>query len=374
MRSFLLSCILILFCLPELPGQNPGSENAAPGKSKDDFAVIAYYAGNGSDLERYRWEQITHVIYSFCHLKEDRLAVDNEASAAAIKNLVGLKQSYPQLKVMVALGGWGGCETCSLVFARKSGRKNFTESAAKLMEDYGLDGLDLDWEYPAIPGVPGHPYADEDRRNFTLLVQDLRATMGPDALITFAAGGYPLYFDKSIEWGPVMETVDYVNLMSYDLVGGYHTVTGHHTPLYSNEQQDRSAAAGVDYLLKLGVPSDKIVLGAAFYGRSWEGVSNENKGLYQRGTFKSFIPHHRFSEQLSPDDGFVFYRDPVSRAPYAYSEARQEFATFDDAESIRLKTEYALEKNLGGIMFWQLTDDRKDGGLLQAIADGLSSK
>ena len=164
-----------------------------------------------------------------------------------------------------------------------------------------------------------------------------------------------------------MPLVDYVNLMSYDIVGGYSKVTGHHTPLYSNMNQEGSADFGVQYLLKLGVPAQKIILGAAFYGRSWKEVAPEQNGLYQSGIFKSFIPHHRFEEVLSPERGFKFFRDSLSQAPYAYSIKEKEFATFDDPISLQQKTQYAIDHNLGGIMFWQLTDDRRDGRLLQSI-------
>jgi chitinase len=340
---------------------------AAPAKKADDFAVIAYYAGNGQDLDKYRWEQVTHVIYSFCHLKGQELAVDNAKDSIAIRKLVALKKQHKDLKVLLSLGGWGGCKTCSPVFATAEGRKIFARSVKKLSKTYQTDGLDLDWEYPGIQGVPGHPFMAEDQQNFTLLVKQLRKQLGKKAVLSFAAGGFKKYFDQSIEWEQVMPMVDYVNLMSYDLVGGYSKVTGHHTPLYSNKEQSASADYGVRYLLDLGVPARKIVIGAAFYGRSWKGVKNENKGLYQSGTFKSFIPHHRFDEVLSTEKGFVFYRDPVSKAPYAYSAERQEFATFDDPVSIALKTRYAMEQGLGGIMFWQMTDDRADGSLLNAI-------
>lgn len=332
-----------------------------------ELAVIGYYAGNGQDLERYRWEQLTHVIYSFCHLKGDQLAVDNAQDSIAIRNLVALKQAHPNLKVLLSLGGWGGCNTCSPVFSTPLGRANFAKSVKHLCDVYGTDGIDLDWEYPAIEGVPGHPYALEDRENFTALVQELRNALGNSALVSFAAGGFKSYFDTSIDWDAVMPLVDYVNLMSYDIVGGYSKVTGHHTPLYSNSDQEGSADFGVKYLLKLGVPSQKIVLGAAFYGRSWKEVTSDRNGLYQSGVFKSFIPHHRFEEVLTSERGFDFYRDSVSKAPYAYSAQEKEFATFDDPESLRLKTQYAIDQNLGGIMFWQLTDDRRDGRLLQSI-------
>ena len=338
-----------------------------PEKKTPDFAVIAYYAGNGQDLDKYKWEKITHVIYSFCHLKGQELAVDNAKDSVTIRNLVALKKQYKHLKVMLSLGGWGGCKTCSPVFATAEGREVFARSVKKLSKIYRTDGLDLDWEYPGIEGVPGHPFMAEDKQNFTLLVQQLRKKMGKKAVLSFAAGGFDKYFDHSIEWDKVMPLVDYVNLMSYDLVGGYSKITGHHTPLYSSAEQTSSGDYGVKGLIARGVPTEKIIIGAAFYGRSWSGVENVNKGLYQAGTFKSFIPHHRFDEVLTEDKGFVFYRDPVSKAPYAYSPELKEFATFDDMTSIKLKTQYAEEQQLGGIMFWQLTDDREDGGLLEAI-------
>lgn len=355
-KHLYLLFVLVLFGLARLHAQ-----------ARPDLAVIAYYAGDGQDLGRYRWEQLTHVIFSFCHLKGAELAVDSARDSVAIRNLVNLKEAFPHLKVLLSLGGWGGCETCSPVFSEPGGIRQFARSVRALTEEYGTDGIDLDWEYPAIAGYPGHAYDPADRVHFTQLVQELRRELGPESLVSFAAGGFQKYFDNSIDWMGVLPYIDLVNLMSYDLVGGYSTVTGHHTPLYSNARQEGSADYGVRYLLKLGVPPEKIVLGAAFYARSWEKVAPDQNGLYKTGVFKSFIPHHRFDSVLTAAQGFSFYRDPISRAPYAYSSRLREFATFDDAESLAEKTRYALENNLGGIMFWQLTDDRQDGGLLQAI-------
>jgi chitinase len=335
--------------------------------SKKDFQIIAYYAGNGNDLERYNWEQITQVIFSFCHLKGDQLSVDNAQDSLAIHNLVNLKKKYTDLKVLLSLGGWGGCKECSTVFSTQSGIENFVQSVNQLTKLYNTDGIDLDWEYPAIKGFPDHPYSVGDRPNFTKLVVALRKELGEKVLISFAAGGFENYFENAIEWDKVGPYIDYINLMSYDIVGGYSKVTGHHTPLYSNPNQQGSADFGVQYLKKLGVDSSKIILGAAFYGRSWKEVDSTNNGLYQSGVFKSFIPHHRFESTLNNENGFVFYRDSISEAPYAYSEKLNEFATFDDVISLAKKTNYALEQDLGGIMFWQLTDDYSNGALLSSI-------
>lgn len=331
------------------------------------FEVIAYFHGKSTDIQQYKWEQLTQVIFSFCHLRGNKLAVDNTQDSLTIRGLVALKKQHPRLKVLLSLGGWGGCATCSAVFFTAEGRSEFATSVRELMEEYGADGIDLDWEYPAIEGYPGHEHKPEDKRNFTLLVQELRRVLGRRAEISFAAGGFAHFFDNSIEWAQVMPLLNRMNLMSYDLVGGFSTVTGHHTPLFSTAEQQRSADHGVRYLKSLGVPAEKIVVGAAFYARTWEQVENVNNGLYQPGKFKAFVPYNKLAQTISSETGFVFFRDPAAQAPYAYSASRKEFATFDDAESVAAKTKFARAKGLGGIMFWQLTNDAPKGGLLDAI-------
>jgi chitinase len=341
-----------------------------PSETKSsDFAVIAYYHGKGRDLQQYKWEQLTHVIFSFCHLRGNRLAVDDANDSLTIRKLVALKKQHPRLKVLLSLGGWGGCEPCSQVFSTAEGRSEFATSVQELTKEYETDGIDLDWEYPAIEGYPQHPYKPEDKHNFTLLVQELRRVLGKRAEISFAAGGFADFFDKSVEWAQVMPLLNRVHLMSYDLVSGFSKVTGHHTPLFSTAEQQGSVDYGVRYLKTLGVPPEKIVIGAAFYARTWEQVENVNNGLYQPGKFKSFVPYNKLAQTITKETGFVLYRDPAAQAPYAYNPALKEFATFDDIESVSMKTKFARAKGLGGIMFWQLGGDLPENGLLQAIYD-----
>ncbi len=166
---------------------------------------------------------------------------------------------------------------------------------------------------------------------------------------------------------PSFDIIAYYNGDGSDLVSGFSTVTGHHTPLFSTESQEASADHGVRQLKSLGVPANKIVIGAAFYARTWVNVANINTGLYQKGKFKSFVPYKNFSSLLTPENDFVFYRDLAAQAPYAYSASRNEFATFDDVKSVEAKTRFAKAKGLGGIMFWQLGSDMPENGLLDAI-------
>jgi chitinase len=107
----------------------------------------------------------------------------------------------------------------------------------ELLDYFKADGIDLDWEYPAISGFPGHRFVPEDKPNFTKLVMELRKAIGHKNEICFAAGGFTQFLEESIDWKKVMPVIDRVNLMTYDLINGFSTVTGHHTPLFSTPQQ-----------------------------------------------------------------------------------------------------------------------------------------
>ena len=334
--------------------------------------VIAYYTGDANAIKQYNVSQLTHIIYSFLRLKGDSLVVTNEKQRQTLKALVELKSSHPNLKIMVALGGWGGCEPCSGVFSTETGRNHFVASVKSILDEYQLDGLDLDWEYPVIEGYPGHPYAPTDKENFTELVKGLRKSLGKKKEISFAAGGFSSFIEQSIDWKAAMKYVNRVNLMSYDLVSGFSKQTGHHTTLYTNAIQQQSTDRGVQLILQQGVSSKKIVIGAAFYARTWKDVPDVNNGLYQPGEFQSFVPYKKGLTDLDSAHGFETFYDEQAHSYWKYNKSKKEFATFDNAASIRGKVKYLKKMKLGGIMFWELTLDTPQYGLLQAITDELS--
>jgi chitinase len=202
-------------------------------------------------------------------------------------------------------------------------------------------------------------------------VKELRTTLGKKAVITFAAGGFDRFLLESVDWSSVMPLVNYVNLMTYDLVGGFAKVTGHHTPLYSTPQQKQSTDNCVQWLLKNGVDSRKLIVGAAFYSRVWEGVENVNNGLYQPGKFKAYIGYDKF---IAANQNYTMYWDSVAQAPYAYNASEKLYATFDNKRSIEAKTKYVMQQKLGGIMFWQLGHDVAKDGLLDVIDQTLKKK
>lgn len=333
---------------------------------KNDFKIIAYFSGSAANVDKYDANQFTHIIHCFSHLKGNQLDIGNANSVATLKKLVNLKKKNPDLKVLLSLGGWGGCYTCSDVFSTGENRKAFALSVKKELEKYGADGIDLDWEYPAVEGPPGHPYKPEDRENFTDLIRLLRETLGTKYIVSFAAGGFEKFFEDAVEWEKVAPMLDFINLMSYDLVNGYSTVTGHHTPLYSTSENPFSVDYGLKQMMSRGVPAEKIIVGLAFYGRVWENVPDQNNGLYQSGKFKN-SPSIIQIDKLKTNPDYSFFWDDTAMAPYAYSAKQGLYYTWDDKRSVGLKTRYALDNNLGGVMFWQLGLDYPKDGLLDEI-------
>uniref|UniRef100_F4C1H4 chitinase n=1 Tax=Sphingobacterium sp. (strain 21) TaxID=743722 RepID=F4C1H4_SPHS2 len=336
-------------------------------QQRRDFSVIAYYTGNDKQIDQFEINKLSHIIFSFCHLKDGELHVDNAKDSTTIQYLVSLKKNHPKLKIMLSLGGWGGCEPCSEAFSTSNGRTKFARSVKKVNDYFDTDGIDLDWEYPTIEGHPGHLYQAQDKQNFTALIQELRQVLGSANELSFAAGGFQKYLDESVEWEKIMPLVDRVNIMSYDLVNGYATVTGHHTPIFSTHDKEESTDRAVQFLLKKGIPANKLVIGAAFYTRVWEHVNDVNNGLYQAGRHRSGYDFKSYATNLTTQNEWAYFWDEKAQAPYWYNKKQKLFATGDNLTSVKAKTKYALDNKLGGIMFWELTLDTFNDGMLNAI-------
>ncbi|WPO78836.1 glycoside hydrolase family 18 protein [Flavobacterium sp. KACC 22761] len=349
------------------------STNSFAQKNKK-LDIIAYYTGDSNLIDQYEVNKLDQIIFSFCHLRDGKLSVDSPKDSLTIKHLVSLKAKNPQLKIILSLGGWGGCEPCSAAFSTAEGRLKFAKSVKEVSDYFKVDGLDLDWEYPSIEGLPGHLYQAADKPNFTDLLKILRSTLGKKYELSFAAGGFQKCLDESIDWKGVAPYVNRINIMSYDLVNGYSKVTGHHTPLYSTNPKEESTDRAVTYLIKQGVPAEKLVIGGAFYTRTWKNVENINNGLYQAGEHTQGVDFKNFDTTYTEANGWKYFWDDKAKAPYWYNAQTKTFATSDDLKSIKAKSEYAKQKKLGGIMFWELTLDKTHDGMVNAIYEVIKAK
>ena len=357
--------------------------------------IMAYFMPRGDDFDpdTLQLDKLTHIIFSFTEVHDNQMKFRNEARGPLLEKLSAQKEKYPDLKVMVACGGWGGSEGFSEMAATEETRKQFVGSVVTFIKKYNLDGLDIDWEYPGLPGA-GNPYGPQDKENFTALMHDLRKAMdkiGRVQVLTFAAAGWQRFFDH-IELDKVMQYADYMNLMTYDLSGGGDRFTSHHTNLGVVRIEDMgdspaaefmraatdttipwSAQEIVEFCIEKGVDPAQLVIGAAFYGKGWIGVPPENNGMYQhnRGPWDGFGRYFALRESYEDKNGFVRYWDTVAMAPWLYNATDSILITYDDTVSVRLKAEYVKSRGLGGIMFWELSGDTPGGGLLDAIHSGI---
>lgn len=383
---FLISTALLSFVVPQ-------NEKADP------IVIMGYYMPESNyHPNQLPLHQLTHIIFSFTHVIDGEMKFENPKTGEKLKELVAQRKNHPDLKVMIACGGWGADGFSDMAYTKEN-RDKFIKSVVAFNTEYDLDGLDMDWEYPAIPAA-GTGARPEDKQNFTLLIKELREaldTLEKDQVLTFASAGWERYYEN-IELTKVMQYVDFMNVMTYDQVGGNDAYTGHHTPLgdiqdahtkgtaawsYVEERRKAAKKQGatyepgstekiIDYCIKNGVKPKQIVIGAAFYGRGWEGVPPENNGLYQlnKGPYVGWSGYNQIRKEFERNKNYKRYWDPIAKAPYIYSAKDSIFMSYDDTVSVRLKTEYAIEKKLGGIMFWQLGSDTKDeDSLLKAMYD-----
>lgn len=352
--------------------------------------IMAYYVPGNLDVNKLPLQQLTHIIYSFTEVRDNQMVWVNGVKDQKLKDLVVARKQFPHLKVMVACGGWGGSGGFSEMCRHDDKRATFVKSTIDFIERYQLDGIDMDWEYPGLLGA-GNPYSKADKENFTALMKELRESMDqlkPGLTLSFAAAGWQKYFDH-IELDKVMKHVDYMNIMTYDLAGANHPVTAHHTGLYSlqTSQLDEFAKEAlnaqspgkewlsahniVDYCLAKGVNPQQIVIGAAYYGRAWKGVDPKDKGLYKAHKgFKGYYTYQQIKEMVADDEQIANW-DDVAKAPYLYLPADSIFVTYDSPLSVSKKVEYLKKHKLGGIMFWQLSQDSEDFELTNSIYKSL---
>ena len=264
-------------------------------------------------------------------------------------------------------------------------RALFADSAVELLRQFSADGIDIDWEYPG-QGVAGIKYRAEDRQNFTRLLQVLRDKLDAASAAQGRTGGgrYTLtiasadreYFDHS-EMDKLHVYLDWINVMSYDFFNSLTPTTGHHAGLYGAATAlptDRYADASVKQHLAAGIPSDKLVLGVAFYGRGFTGVKPIDHGLRQ--PYERFEGAHDYSELAAKfigRQGFIRYWDDRAKSPYLWNSTSRTFITYDDPQSITIKAQYVKEHHLGGMMFWELSEDRNDE-LLDVIARSMHAE
>lgn len=424
-------CLLLVVSLvsPFLPGQELHTVSAENADKVSDGPerIVAYYTnwanyGRGHQVLDLDVSNITHILYAFgdfcwegrdnrespprvdqCYdYKEGKnmpnglvvssdpwadtdnvglVRLTDEEAAAWDVDYYGnfgafrkLKKDNPHLKVMFTLGGWTLSKHFSDVVNDDAARKIFAESAVDFIRKYDLDGIDIDWEYPVGGGQEGNSNRPEDKRNHTLLLQDLRDELdkygpedGKDYELSIASSANPDYLENN-EMYKIGEILDFINIMTYDFYVAREGVNGHNAALHADYNSESQGAAlynvetAIIGHLEAGIPPEKLVMGMPMYGRSWAGCSGEytecdgpGEGTWEDGV----LDYDDILLMLShPENKFTRHWNNLAKVPYLTDNAGN-FISFDDVHSIALKAELAQEYNLGGAMFWELSQDRK---------------
>lgn len=297
--------------------------------------------------------RLTHINLAFGVIKDGLLDMSHMPHIGEVNRI---RKLNPGLKFVLSVGGWGA-GGFSLMCRTAAGREAFAASCLKVVEKHGLDGIDIDWEYPCdnSAGIDCDP---SDRQNYTLLLQALRDALGKDRIVSIAAGAGN-YFIEGTEMDRVAQICNYVQLMTYDMRSGFQKEAGHHTNLFtsSGDRLNGSVKSSVDAFHAAGVPREKIVIGAAFYSRRWDGLPNINRGLFQQAeTVGQYGPGYTtLTESYINKNGFVRYWDDEAMAPFLFNGSS--LISYDDPESIRLKCVYLKTEGLKGIMYWDHGSD-----------------
>lgn len=329
-------------------------------------------------------------------------SIDGEADeygqplAGSLNQLRKLREDHPQLGASISVGGWNTSTYMSTAVRTEESREDFVSSCIDLWirgdlpelngEPQGgegaaegvFDGIDLDWEWPGGGGHPDNTEHPDDRRNFTLVVQEFRSQLdaleqetGEEYTLSVSVANTPELIEASYE-PEVFESVDFATLQGYDFTGSWSRTTDHHSQLYapSGHEDDPSSDRAVRLYRQHGLPAEKIVLGFPGFGRGWTGVGPEGFGRYAPAEGPADGDYGEGTDSyadLEQKDGQRFF-DPVNGAYWLYDGT--EWWTYDTPEVVALKGAYVRREDLGGLMMWNLDMD-PEGELVQAMDESL---
>lgn len=322
------------------PGPSPLT-NSSPSESSDTYA----------DLQK--------------HYPSDSWNETGNNAYGCVKQLYILKKQNRHMKVLLSIGGWTYSPKFAPIATTAAGRKNFCSSATKLVGDWGFDGIDIDWEYPAN---------SDEAKAFTLLLQECRQSL--DDYATQYAPGYHFEITIASPAGPqnyeVMDLegmnplVDLWNLMAYDYAGSWDTNSGHQANLYNDTENPLATPfntdQAVDNFISRKIPPQNIMMGLPTYGRSFEATTGLGKpfnGIGQ-GTLQAGIWLYKDLPRTGANEIY----DHVAKASYSYDDSTEELISYDNVYSAKEKTKYLKSKGLGGAVFWEASGDKNGTGSL----------
>ena len=301
--------------------------------------VVAYVTAGHDDVPDPT--VMTHINYAFGNVNEtfNGVVIQNPDR---LRMIVGLKKQNLDLKVLLSIGGWTSGRFSEMA-ATKETREAFARDCRRIVDDFGLDGIDMDWEYPtsSAAGISSSP---DDTENFTLLMAELRQQLGKDRLLTAAT----VCDAKYIDFQNCLQYMDLVNVMSYDMSD---PDKAHHATLYPSPISGYcTASMAVEAHLKAGVPKEKLVMGMPFYA----------KGRRSDPGVDAYLRNGQLPE------GYQDCWSEEGQVPYIANEKGEFVWGYENVRSLSAKCQYILDNDLRGGMYWEYSSD-KTGDFRQTL-------
>lgn len=382
--SVLLAGVLALSCDKQEEPVTPSKKEAAPENgetpvNKDAVLcredclgqkpmVIAYYTENSSEVPDPNY--VTHINFAhgrFVNTKtgeggivigKANTSTDNSSYISLLKKVLKLKETNPNLKVLLMIGGWGeAADGFSMMARSEQGRADFCKSVKEKIDKYGLDGVDIDWEYPG-GGPDSNAKSSNDAKNFNIVLKELRETLGDTKIISYASSSSAKYCD----FKGALLYLDYVNVMTYDMGDPPY----HNSTLYKSEiTRDRSCESSVEAHRQAGVPLNRQNLGVPFYGHGISPYKDDVKYNEMEAIFNSTTTYSGKN---------IRYWDDKAKVPYLGDENGKMYLGYDDAESVAYKGQFAVEKKMLGVMVWEYRHDDKQHTLMRSLVKSVYGK
>lgn len=345
MKRLFFSCCVLLMLIAGLDchGTVPVTAPARHTPSRQSGKVIVAYVTSWSDVIPDP-QYMTHLNYAFGHVNKTFDGVD-VANEPRLRQILTVRQQKPELKIMLSIGGWGSGRFSEMA-ADNQKRQAFAKDCRRVVREYGLDGIDIDWEYPtsSAAGISASP---ADTENFTLLMRDIRQAIGKGKLLTLATVASAEY----INFKDILPYIDFVNIMSYDMGGA----SKHHAALYPSENSGwLTASQAVEAHLAAGVPASMLTMGLPFYGRGDKEYAN-------------YLDY----KQINIPEEYTERWDETAKVPYLVNAQGKFVFGFENPRSLAIKCRYILQKGLLGGMYWEYAADNDRNDLRRTVYENL---
>jgi len=333
----------------------PAPTTAGPSPAENGRRVVGYYpiwmANAGYTSADIDFTALTHIAHFAIVPNADGTITVPDWGPFPDPALLARAHAAGVQAVLVAGTGDDPGVTASFaaLASARATREAFVANLTALVNQYGYDGVDIDWEFPSN---------SPDRANCTQLLTTLRAALGTGRSLSISAPPT----DWNGQWfdlAGLAPLLDWFAVMTYDLSGaGWSSFAEHNAPLYPGRVGEDSASTGVAYYESRGVPKHKILLGLPFFGQRFDAASRLFQPLAPPTPGSS--PDYR---EIAPliGNGWAAGRDAAAQVPVLVRDGAPGLISYDDAASIAAKCDYVKAQGLGGAIIWALGKDALNG-------------